>query len=185
MSAEELRRLGIEPPFVLRFGGYTKRKDVPLLLEAWSHVPTGTLVLTGPPQIARTQILEQAPTLDRVVVLDYVPRLQLARLLRSAAALVSTSLYEGFGLPPLEAMAAGTPVVAASATFVSEVCGEAGLVVERRARDIADALSRVMTHKDLALQLTDMGLERAKHFSWHDAATKVLSAYRSTCPPVR
>jgi glycosyltransferase involved in cell wall biosynthesis len=177
LSADELHDLGIEPPFVLRYGGFTTRKNVSLLLEAWAHVSLGTLVLTGPPQAARARILDAAPSLDRVVVLDYVSKTLLARLLRSAAVLVSTSSYEGFGLPPLEALAAGTPVVAVSTPFTREVCGSAALLVEGRAEAVADALHQVLSDTDLAQRLTDAGPTHAADFTWSRAADAVQQAY--------
>jgi glycosyltransferase involved in cell wall biosynthesis len=185
LSPPELRQLGIEPPFVLRYGGYTKRKNVPLLLEAWAQVSCGTLVLTGPPQSARAKILAEAPSLDRVVVLDYVPQMLLARLLRGAAALVSTSAYEGFGLPPLEALAAGTPVVAVSTPFVREVCGDAALLVEGRSDALASALHRVLVDEELAHHLGTAGPARAANFTWSGAASAVIRAYESAVQQAR
>jgi glycosyltransferase involved in cell wall biosynthesis len=179
LSPSELSSLGVERPFVLRYGGYTKRKNVPLLLDAWAQVPSGTLVLAGPAQPARAKILSEAPSLDRVVVLDYVSWELLARLLRTAAALVSTSSYEGVGLPPLEAMAAGTPVVAVSTPFVREVCGGAALLVEGTPDALANALDRVIVDRDLARDLRAAGLARAARFTWKSSAATVLNAYAS------
>jgi glycosyltransferase involved in cell wall biosynthesis len=179
LSPPELRGLGIEPPFVLRYGGYTRRKNVPLLLEAWARIRLGTLVLAGPPQQGRATMLAQAPSLDRVVVLDYVSQELLARLLRSATALVSTSSYEGFGLPPLEALAVGTPVVAVTAPFVQEICGDAALLVEARPEALADALVQILVDSELARQLRSKGPRRAANFTWSAAAANVLRAYAS------
>lgn len=173
----ELRALGIEPPFVLRYGGYTTRKNVPLLLDAWARVSSGTLVLAGPPQPARREILAAARSLDRIVVLDYVPSTVLAGLLRSATLLASTSTYEGYGLPPLEAMAAGTPVVAVSTAFTREMCGDAAYLVEPDAEALTQAISRVLQDAGLARGLREAGLARAGNFSWDRVAHGVLSAY--------
>jgi glycosyltransferase involved in cell wall biosynthesis len=183
LSRSELEQLGIEPPLVLRYGGYTKRKNVPLLLEAWAQVPIGTLVLAGPPQPARARVLAGAPSLDRVIVLDYVAQTLLARLLRSAAVLVSTSQYEGFGLPPLEALAAGTPTVAVSAPFVQEVCGDAALLVEERAEALGEALHQVLVDRELASRLRAAGPLRAARFTWSQVADSVLRAYASASGP--
>jgi glycosyltransferase involved in cell wall biosynthesis len=177
LSSSELRQLGIELPLVLRYGGYTKRKNVPLLLEAWALVPNGTLVLAGPRQPQRARELAEAPSLQRVVVLDYVPPALLARLLRSAAVLVSTSSYEGFGLPPLEALAAATPVVAVSTPFVREVCGDAALLVDESPEALARALKLVLMDGALAQRLSAAGRRRAIGFTWENAARAILRAY--------
>jgi glycosyltransferase involved in cell wall biosynthesis len=183
LSESELLRYGIKPPFFLRYGGYTRRQNVPLLLEAWARVPFGTLVLAGPPQTMRKKILDDAPSLDRVVVLDYVPETLLVRLLRSAAGLASTSSYEGFGLPPLEAMAAGTAVVAVSTPFVHEVCGDAALLVEASAPSLGEALCRLLDDGELAHDLRAAGRRRARTFTWNAVASAVLRAYTSALQP--
>jgi glycosyltransferase involved in cell wall biosynthesis len=177
LSAPELRELGIEPPFTLRYGGYTTRKGVRLLLDAWARVPHGTLVLAGPSRTAGEPILSLVSSSDRVVVLDYVSDELLARLLCSATALASTSEYEGYGLPALEAMAAGTPVVAVSTTFVREVCGDAACLVKPEAEALARAIALVGQDDALARRLSAAGQERAKTFSWDRAAQRVLSSY--------
>jgi glycosyltransferase involved in cell wall biosynthesis len=177
LSPTELRDLGVEPPFVLRYGGYTARKNVLLLLEAWARVHSGTLVLVGPPQPSRAKVLAHAPSLDRVVVLDYIPHTLLARLLRSATALVSTSSYEGFGLPPLEALAAGTAVIAVSTPFVREVCGNAACLVENDAESLTYVLNRVFADSELVSQLRAGGCQRAREFTWARTADKLVAAY--------
>jgi glycosyltransferase involved in cell wall biosynthesis len=175
LSRRELAELGIEPPLVLRYGGYTKRKNVPLLLEAWSRVPTGTLVLAGPPQAAREAILDAARSRERLVVLDYVSAELLARLLKTATVLVSTSSYEGFGLPPLEALAAGTPVIAVAAPFAREVCEKAALLVDADADELASALCAVIA---AAPQSAPIVTAIPEAMTWRHAAEKVLQAYR-------
>jgi glycosyltransferase involved in cell wall biosynthesis len=178
LSDAELSALGVRGPLILRYGGYTTRKRLSLLLDAWPLVRNGTLVLSGPPQRTREDILSRAPSLDRVVVLDYTPSALLARLLRSASILVSTSSYEGFGLPPLEAIAAGTPVVATSSEFVREICGDAALLTESTPDSIGRALNLILADHALASELSTKGLQRAAQSSWSRAAARVLSGYR-------
>jgi glycosyltransferase involved in cell wall biosynthesis len=179
LSPHELEELGIEPPFVLRIGGYTKRKNVPLLVDAWTGVPTGTLVLAGPSHPVRARILAAAPASSRIVVLDYLSQTLLSRLLRSAGALVSTSSYEGFGLPPLEAMAAGTPVVAVDTPFVREICGDAAILVERHPDALAQALAEVLADAELSERLRAAGRDHIRGWTWSAAADRVIAAYRS------
>jgi glycosyltransferase involved in cell wall biosynthesis len=177
LATSELRELHIERPVALRYGGYTTRKNLGLLLEAWATVSTGTLVLVGPSQPSRAALLARAPTLNRVVVLDYVPAALLARLLQTAAVVVSPSLYEGFGLPPLEAMAAGVPVIAVATAFAREVCGDAAVFVANDPAALAAALTRVMTSNAFSEPLRAAGRARAASFSWQSAAAAVLQAY--------
>ena len=172
--------LGLTRPYVLRSGGYTARKNVPLLLAAWPEIRrrTGaTLALAGPPQPARAAQLAAAPSLEGVVPLDYVPPELVPGLVRGAAVLVSTSTYEGFGLPPLEAMAAGVPVVAVRCEAVEEVTGGAALIVANDAAALADAVSRVLEDEELRTRLIEAGLERAGEFSWRRSAGVVRGVY--------
>jgi glycosyltransferase involved in cell wall biosynthesis len=178
----ELDALGVRTPIVLRIGGYTTRKNVPVLLEAWPKIRAETgasLVLAGPPQAVRDEQLAAAPSLDGIAVLDYVPAATLAGLLRAASTLVSTSVYEGFGLPPLEAMYAGVPVVAVRSRAVEEVCGDAALLVDDDADALAQAVNRMLGDAGLRDTLTSRGAIRAQMFSWESAAASLLAAYRS------
>lgn len=177
----ELAALGLTGPYVLRAGGYTARKNVPLLLDAWPEIRrrTGTaLALAGPPHAARDAQLAAAPSLDGVVTLDYLAASVVPRLVAGASVLVSPSTYEGFGLPPLEAMAAGVPVVAVRCGAVEEVCGGAALVVENDAAALADAVVRVLGDAALREGMVARGLEQARLFSWSRSAEAVRAAWR-------
>jgi alpha-1,3-rhamnosyl/mannosyltransferase len=166
LSERELAELGIAAPFVLRCGGYTTRKNVSLLLEAWRLVDSpATLVLAGPPQRARDELVLDG----RVVMLDYAPAELLERLLRSASALVSTSTYEGFGMPVLEALTAGTPVVATRTPFTEEVAGDAAFLVDADPAAVARAIERVLAGE------RPSG-DRPPH-SWARTASAVAAAY--------
>jgi glycosyltransferase involved in cell wall biosynthesis len=178
LARRELAELGIESPFVLRSGGYTQRKNVSLLLQAWREISDATLVLVGPAQPARARLLAEARP-ERVVVLDYVPEALLARLIRSATLVVSSSLYEGFGLPPLEALAAGTPVVAVRTPFAEEVCGDAALLVGADPASLRAGMTRVLTDQNFAAQLAAAGRKRCTEFTWSRVAHRVVSAYEA------
>jgi glycosyltransferase involved in cell wall biosynthesis len=183
LSDDELRRLALARPFVLRVGGWTKRKNLPFLLDAWRRVEERsplTLALAGPPQPARDAQLAERP-LRNVRLLDYLPGPLVPRLLRAATALVTTSTYEGFGLPALEAMRAGVPVVALRAPFVEEVCGDAAMLADDP-DGFADAVLRVAEDEELRARLVARGFRRAGLFTWERAADKLLAVYREAGP---
>ena len=90
------------------------------------------------------------------------------------------SLYEGFGLPVLEAMASGVPVIASSSGSLPEVVGNAGLLVNPlQTEEIAQAMHRLLSDSQLREQLIQLGLERVRHFSWTSSALKTLNVYKS------
>ena len=108
----------------------------------------------------------------------YVPDHDLAAILSLATTLAYPSLYEGFGLPPLEAMACGTPVVAGNRGAIPEVCGDAALLVDPTDEaELAAALAAVLSDEDLRRELARRGLERASGFSWSYSAERTLAVY--------
>lgn len=187
--AAVLARLGLEPgKFFLYLGGIDQRKGLNVLLEALAALANEgrpeTLALVG--RIADDR---QYPALraaiarlgleDRVQELGYVPDADLPALFGECAAFVFPSLYEGFGLPPLEAMACGAPVVAARAGAVPEVVGSAGLLVEPGdAGGLARALLELSARPELAADLRARGLRQAAGFSWRRTAQATLAVYR-------
>ena len=108
----------------------------------------------------------------------FVPDQTLAALYRLAAAFVFPSLYEGFGLPPLEAMASGTPVIASNVSSLPEVVGNAALMIDPyEPAAIADAMRRVLTDPELRADLRTRGLQRAREFSWERSIARVREIY--------
>ncbi len=178
---DTLARLGIAGEFLLYVGGFTRRKNVPALLQAWRQVapsyPDLSLVLAGPANRLRA-LVEQHPA-PRVKVVGYLDHAALPGVMKAATALVVPSIYEGFGLPPLEAMALGVPVVAVRGSAITEVVGEAGVLADQGAADcLAAAIHRLLSDGELADRLRALGLQRAKRFSWPDHARQVLGLYR-------
>jgi alpha-1,3-rhamnosyl/mannosyltransferase len=159
---------GAERSYLLFVGAIQERKDP--LAAADAAVAVGLpLVVVGPekePKLARE--LEQRGAELR----GYVEPDALAELYRGAAALVLPSRYEGFGLPVLEAMASGTPVVAAPDPALREVAGDAALYADRA--ELADAVRRAVSDP---APLSAAGLERARRFSWEDAARRTVEVY--------
>jgi glycosyltransferase involved in cell wall biosynthesis len=117
---------------------------------------------------------------DRVHFTGYVPQEHLPALYSAAAAFLFPSLYEGFGLPVLEAMACGTPVITSNVSSLPEVAGHAALLVDPRdARALADAVNLVLSDEGVRRRLREAGLARAATFTWRACAEATLAVYRS------
>jgi glycosyltransferase involved in cell wall biosynthesis len=111
--------------------------------------------------------------------LGFVPDDTLSVLYRLAGVFVFPSLYEGFGLPPLEAMACGAPVITSNVSSLPEVVGDAALLVDPYSSDaIADAINQVLSDPSLAADLRAKGLARAQNFSWQRSVARTLEIYR-------
>ena len=150
-----------------------------LLREEWPVVPP--LVIAGAPGWMYGDIYHTVSSLglsENVRLPGHVPSEELPLWYNAAAVFAYPSLYEGFGLPPLEAMACGTPVVVSDASSLPEVVGSAGLLVPPRSeQDLALSLRRVLEDNALAAQLRRAGPERAAQFSWERMARDTLRSY--------
>lgn len=174
-----MRRLhGIPTPYyLLSLGSMEPRKNTARLLAAWERIADRVaddvhLVIAG---AKGSSLVFSDVSLDRIPprvhFTGYVEQSWLPALCSGAMALVYPSLYEGFGLPPLEAMACGTPVVTSSTTSIPEVTGDAAVLVNPENVDaIADGMLRIIENENLQSKLSRAGLARAQHFSWDQAA---------------
>lgn len=175
-----LARYGLEPPYILALGNIHPRKNLARLLQAYhclkQQLPdVPPLVWAGLPRWESSALLTEAHAAG-VILPGFIAQADLPALYRQATMLVYPSLYEGFGLPPLEAMACGTPVVTSSTTSLPEVVGEAGLTVDPTSIEaITAAMARLLTDPGLAHHLRQAGLERAAGFSWQQAAQNTLA----------
>ncbi|MFN8510954.1 MAG: glycosyltransferase family 1 protein [Deinococcaceae bacterium] len=167
--------------YVLCVSNPKPHKNLPRLLKAWSLLKTDIrLAFTG---VANPQLMEcikRDHLAERVIFLGHIPEVDLPTYYRSAAAVILPSTYEGFGLPPLEGMACGVPVVVANATSLPEVVGDAGLLFDPLSSEaIAYALERILTDSDLRKQCIQKGLERATDFSWIRVARNIHTVLES------
>ncbi|HEX6600325.1 MAG TPA: glycosyltransferase family 1 protein [Gemmatimonadaceae bacterium] len=175
-DAATLERLGVRAPYVLAVSAVDRRKNLALLDAAMTHVvdllPSATLVMAGPQRFRASD----APRWLRA--LGFVGEHDLASLYRAARAVVIPSLYEGFGLPVLEAMRLGAPVICARTSSLPEVAGDAALYVSPTDdRQLALAILQLMTNDTLYDSLRRAGLEQAARFSWNETARLTLAAF--------
>ena len=180
-DAEAAAALGLEVGgYVVHAAGVTQRKNLPALAEAWELVarrnPELRLVLCGSPSDRRTSLFGHLP---RVVLPGKLRPEAIAALMSAALCVVVPSLYEGFGLPALEGMAVGTPVVAARRGALPEVCGDAALLVEPDAAAIAEAILDLAGDADERERLSAAGRRRAGGFSWSAAAAAHAAVYQA------
>ena len=174
-------RYGLPSRYFLYLGTLQPRKNLERLLQAYAQLSgdVPALVLAGAKGWYFERIAAAIAALglgERVFLPGYVPDEDVPALLTGALALVFPSLYEGFGLPVLEAMACGTPVVTANTSSLPEVVGEAGLLVDPlRVDEIAAAMQRLLADEALRAELSRRGLERAGLFSWDRCARETLA----------
>lgn len=183
------RRYRIARPYILSVGVLEPRKNHIVLFETLRHLHQSGLAVdlivigregwhwSNP--LAHPDFKTLAP---HVQILADVPDTDMAEFYNRAAVFVYPSLYEGFGLPILEAMACGTPVVASSAASMPEVGGDAVLYADPRdSRAFANQVARLISDMELRRRMADAGLRRAARFSWRRAALETLAVYQSVC----
>ena len=177
-DAAALERLGVRQPFVLAVGAADRRKNLELLERAMPQVlaarPETTLVLAGPRRDPQAPV----PDASWRQTLGFVSEEELVALYRRASMLVMPSTYEGFGLPVLEAMRLGTPVICTSASSLPEVAGDAAALIDPD-DDVALAtiILRVMSDDRLNASMRAASLAQAARFSWDETARHTISAF--------
>jgi len=163
--------------YLLSVSNRKKHKNEFRIVEAFARAaldPNMHLVFTGDPEPNLMRWIDRQQVSRRVNFIGTVPETQLPSLYHSASALLFPSLYEGFGLPVLEAMACGTPVVTSRVTAMAEIAGDAALMVDPTSvEEICHALERVLEDENLRQQLREKGLSRAAVFPWAHTCTRV------------
>jgi len=184
------QKYGLPEEFVLFVGTIEPRKNLATLLKAWSKIRISnfefrnSLVIAGKQGWLYEETIAQARELGTAVqfIGGVLPE-DLPALYSAARLFVLPSVYEGFGLPVLEAMACGTPVVCSQASSLPEVAGDAALLVEPHDVDgLAAALQRALSDEALRRQMIERGLAQAARFSWEKAARETLAVYRAAYP---
>jgi glycosyltransferase involved in cell wall biosynthesis len=175
-----LKEYGLTPGYILTTGNIHPRKNLARVLDAYvalqqRGVDVPPMVWVGLRRWGSGELLERARSAG-VILPGFVSQEDLPVLFRQALVLVYPSLYEGFGLPPLEAMACGTPVITSDTTSLPEAVGEAGLQVDPTdVQAIAAALERLLGDVSLQKRLRQAGMERARRFTWARTAQRLLA----------
>ena len=192
-------RYQVNYPYLLYAGTIRAQKNIPRLVEAFAVLRDDLathpvyknlrLVIIGDelskyPEVRRAVIQSKMEHLVRF--LGFVPIETLRAFYKSAAAFVFPSLYEGFGLPPLEAMACGAPVVTSNSSSLPEVVGEAAMIVNpENVFDIARGIREVLLDEGLRRRCVQQGLQQLKRFSWKQTAEQVIETYHQVVARAR
>jgi glycosyltransferase involved in cell wall biosynthesis len=186
---ERVRNIyGISGDYILAVGSIQPRKNLARLIEAYAdlrrqrpHDKLPRLVLVGKRAWLYEETLRAVAACGiaaQTIFTGYVPESDLPALYTGALCFVYPSYFEGFGLPPLEAMSCGTPVITGDRTSLPEVVGDAGLLVNPfDTQALAQALARLIDDESLRATLGDRGLRRAAQFNWRDNARQTLAVY--------
>ncbi len=173
-----IERYNLPRKFILAVGTLSPRKNFHRLIQAYARLvpkhPDTDLVIVGPEGWNFESLLKFKES-DKVHFIGYAEGDDIAVLYNLATLFVFPSLYEGFGIPPLEAMACGCPVVTSNTSSLPEVVGNAAMLVDPyKVEEIAEAMDIILSNRYIALDLKEKGLERAKKFSWKESAKRVL-----------
>jgi len=185
-----LERYALEDPYMVYVGTLEPRKNLPALIEAFGIVQRAgfascRLAIVGRPGWRLDEFydaVERSSSKRSIKLIGYVPDRDLPALYKGARAVVYLSLYEGFGFPPLEAMASGSAVVASNRASIPECVGEAGLLVDpSNVEEIAEKMLLLLKDEDLRRELAARGVARSLRFSWERSAEAMAAHYRELC----
>jgi glycosyltransferase involved in cell wall biosynthesis len=182
---EMMNEYNIKYPFILFVGTLEKRKNVPTLIKAFYKLKKSKLehklVIVGGKGWKYSQIfdlIEELKLQKDVIFTDYVSDEDLVKLYNTADLFVYPSLYEGFGLPPLEAMACGCPVITSNTSSLPEVVGDAGIMIDPNdINSLTESMHKILTNKEIREDMSRKSLERAEMFSWKKTANETWNVY--------
>ena len=168
--------------YILTVGTHEPRKNIAMLVRALAHTKEKyTLVSTGWSGWLNSEFQQEVRKLKmekRIILLGHIPDEELVLLYNGASLMVYPSLYEGFGLPILEAMACGCPVICSNTSSMPEVAGDAAILISPEdEKDLAEAIDNVMQDESLSQQLIKSGVTRVSEFSWNNTARETMSIF--------
>jgi alpha-1,3-rhamnosyl/mannosyltransferase len=186
-SPEGNRMRGLPDPYILYVGNLEPRKNLPMLLTAFQSLPRRlkerySLVIAGAEGWHANGLRKALRPLQKggkVILTGYVPQSRLSDLYRGASLFAYPSYYEGFGLPVLEAMACGVPVISSDSSSLPEVVGDAGILVDPfLAGEWSETMARVLSDENLQKEIGQRGLNQARMFTWERCAGETIRIYQ-------
>jgi glycosyltransferase involved in cell wall biosynthesis len=186
VQAHVLERWGLDEPYVLSVGTLEPRKNIRCLIRAFCSLPqeirnNHLLVIAGGKGWLSSDVYQTVVEMgaeSRIRFVGYVPEPDLPWLYCGATCFAYPSLYEGFGLPPLEAMASGIPVITSNTSSLPEVVGAAGLMVSpKNEEELQSAIIKVLSDAGLRREMSREGLRHSAKFSWENTARETLKVY--------
>lgn len=184
-DVDVLQKFGINKKFILYVGAAYPHKNLEKLLESWKifneeKSKEYSLVLVGKENYFYKRLKEKFANLENVIFTGFAEDVDLVNLYKKASAFVFPSLYEGFGLPPLEASVYGVPVASSSASCLPEILGESALYFDpNSAEQITDILDTILTDENIRFELKRAGRDNLRRFSWENLARQTIGLYEN------
>ncbi|AEB76986.1 glycosyltransferase family 4 protein [Clostridium botulinum] len=179
-------KYNINNPFILYLGGFSARKNVSALINSFLKVHSSlhtdyNLVIVGAQKDLGEYLSNKYSNLrSKIIFTGFIPQEELPIFYNSCDVFVYPSLYEGFGLPPLEAMSCGTPVITSNTTSIPEVVGDSGLLINPYDEDeLTTCLEKLLNNESLRKSLSIKSLKQSSKFSWYKTATKTFESYKT------
>ncbi len=181
-------KYSLEKPFILYIGGFSARKNVKALINSFIKIISNTnedynLVIAGAKKdLGEYLSSEYSYLASKIIFTGFIPQEELPVFYNACEVFVYPSLYEGFGLPPLEAMSCGAPVITSNVTSIPEVVENSGLLINPYSEDeLTQSLEKLLNDESLRKNLSESGLKQASKFSWKITAEKTFEAYEQIC----
>ena len=184
------RKYGIRKKYILATGPLGMRKNHDRLIDAYSILPKYIredyqLIITGEKKGTYNNLLKKVSKIclaDDIVFTGFIPEKEMPMVINAASLFVFPSFYEGFGIPLLEAMACGTPLLASNVSSIPEVVGSAALLFDPyNINEMASVIGKVITDEDLRQKLIQRGFEQIKKYSWKNTAKEILGVFEEVC----
>ncbi|MCY6958734.1 glycosyltransferase family 4 protein [Clostridium brassicae] len=181
------KNYNITTPFILYIGGFSSRKNVISLINSFVKISNNfdkdySLVIVGAQKDLGKSLCNKYLDYSKIIFTGFVPLNELPIFYSGCEVFVYPSLYEGFGLPPLEAMSCGAPVITSNITSIPEVVKDSGILINPYdENELSNSIEKVLSNKSFRQSLAEKGIKRSSYFSWEKTAIETFNAYKAIC----